>query len=224
MRPILAASLLACTPTLGDEAISTLDQEWMQGQGWKLVGQTISVPESNVLERVSFRASEWSPFDLGYAISIYDWDQDAQHVVGDAYVIELGGLPEGDEVLTHEMDILLKRGSKIAIVIIIENIDVANAGVGYVDSSYEEGSFIGSFGHEKDPWTFGESDAFDMSFEVVFRSCDADVFNDGSLNIFDFLAFQTLFTSGDAKADFNDDGMLNVLDFVAFQSAFQAGC
>jgi hypothetical protein len=38
------------------------------------------------------------------------------------------------------------------------------------------------------------------------------------------MAFQTLFTSGDAKADFNDDGMLNVLDFVAFQSAFQAGC
>jgi endonuclease/exonuclease/phosphatase family metal-dependent hydrolase len=51
----------------------------------------------------------------------------------------------------------------------------------------------------------------------------ADVNQDGSLDILDFVAFQNLFVSGDANADFNGDGELNILDFVAFQEVFTAG-
>jgi len=55
-------------------------------------------------------------------------------------------------------------------------------------------------------------------------SCPADVNGDGKLNVFDFVAFQTLFATGDPAADLNGDGELNVLDFGALQVQFLAGC
>ncbi|MFI4883058.1 MAG: GC-type dockerin domain-anchored protein [Phycisphaerales bacterium JB064] len=55
-------------------------------------------------------------------------------------------------------------------------------------------------------------------------ACQADLDGDGSLTIFDFLAFQNLFDSGDAMADFDGDGSLTIFDFLAFQNAFDAGC
>lgn len=65
-------------------------------------------------------------------------------------------------------------------------------------------------------------------FQVASVSCDdgcvADFNGDGSLNILDFVAYQTAFIAGDDAADVNGDGELNVLDFVAFQAAFVAGC
>ena len=44
------------------------------------------------------------------------------------------------------------------------------------------------------------------------------------LDVFDFLAFQNLFDSGDAAADLDGDGSLTIFDFLAFQSAFDLGC
>ena len=54
--------------------------------------------------------------------------------------------------------------------------------------------------------------------------CYADFDGDGSLNIFDFLAFQNAFDSGDAAADCDEDGSLTLFDFLCFQNAFDAGC
>ena len=54
--------------------------------------------------------------------------------------------------------------------------------------------------------------------------CQADLDGDGVLTIFDFLAFQNLFDTGDARADFDGDGVLTIFDFLAFQNAFDAGC
>ncbi|MFI4915934.1 MAG: GC-type dockerin domain-anchored protein [Phycisphaerales bacterium JB060] len=54
--------------------------------------------------------------------------------------------------------------------------------------------------------------------------CRADLDGDGSLTIFDFLAFQNLFDSGDPLADFDGDGSLTIFDFLAFQNTFDAGC
>lgn len=54
--------------------------------------------------------------------------------------------------------------------------------------------------------------------------CAADFNGDGSLNILDFVAFQSAFQAGEDDADFNGDGQMNILDFVAFQAAFQVGC
>ncbi|MFI4916382.1 MAG: S8 family serine peptidase [Phycisphaerales bacterium JB060] len=54
--------------------------------------------------------------------------------------------------------------------------------------------------------------------------CRADFDGSGTLDIFDFLAFQNAFASGDMAADFDGDGELTIFDFLAFQNEFAAGC
>ena len=58
----------------------------------------------------------------------------------------------------------------------------------------------------------------------VGTACRADIDGDGSLTIFDFLAFQNAFDAGDLLADFDGDGVLTIFDFLAFQNEFDAGC
>ncbi|MEQ9097296.1 MAG: S8 family serine peptidase [Phycisphaerales bacterium] len=59
---------------------------------------------------------------------------------------------------------------------------------------------------------------------VLASSCRADFDGDGSLTLFDFLAFQTSFAAGELRADLDGDGEFTLFDFLAFQSAFDAGC
>jgi len=54
--------------------------------------------------------------------------------------------------------------------------------------------------------------------------CLADVTGDGTLDIFDFLAFQDLFVNSEVLADVNGDGTLNIFDFLAYQDRFTTGC
>ena len=68
------------------------------------------------------------------------------------------------------------------------------------------------------------SDRGVVRFELPGSDCRADLDGDGSLTIFDFLAFQNLFDSGDPAADFDGDGSLTIFDFLAFQNEFDAGC
>ena len=74
-----------------------------------------------------------------------------------------------------------------------------------------------------------ESNAPDQPVRVVRISgeivaCLADLDGDGSLTVFDFLAFQNLFDAGDPIADLDGDEALTVFDFLAFQNLFDAGC
>ncbi|MEO1278034.1 MAG: GC-type dockerin domain-anchored protein, partial [Planctomycetota bacterium] len=55
-------------------------------------------------------------------------------------------------------------------------------------------------------------------------ACLADLDGDGSLSIFDFLAFQNLFDASDPTADLDGDGELTLFDFLEFQNLFDAGC
>ncbi|MEQ9095836.1 MAG: DUF1028 domain-containing protein [Phycisphaerales bacterium] len=58
----------------------------------------------------------------------------------------------------------------------------------------------------------------------VTGGCYADLDGDGSLTIFDFLAFQNLFDASDPIADCDGSGSLDIFDFLCFQNAFDAGC
>lgn len=60
--------------------------------------------------------------------------------------------------------------------------------------------------------------------ERIELACRADLDGDGVLTLFDFLAFQNLFSVGDLAADFDGDGSLTLFDFLAFQNEFAAGC
>ena len=55
-------------------------------------------------------------------------------------------------------------------------------------------------------------------------ACRADVDANGSLNVFDFLAYVNLFVTGDPLADFDGDGELTLFDFMAFRDEFDVGC
>ncbi|MFI4915727.1 MAG: GC-type dockerin domain-anchored protein, partial [Phycisphaerales bacterium JB060] len=59
---------------------------------------------------------------------------------------------------------------------------------------------------------------------VIVVICAADRDADGELTIFDFLAFQNLFDSGDLRADLDQDGQLTIFDFLTYQNRFDAGC
>ena len=55
-------------------------------------------------------------------------------------------------------------------------------------------------------------------------ACAPDLDGNGTLDLFDFLAFTNLFNAGDLAADFDGDGVLDLFDFLAFTNAFNAGC
>jgi hypothetical protein len=63
-----------------------------------------------------------------------------------------------------------------------------------------------------------------IMFYTGGEACYADFDGDGDLTIFDFLAFQNAFDSGDSAADCDEDGSLTLFDFLCFQNAFDAGC
>jgi len=79
------------------------------------------------------------------------------------------------------------------------------------------------FDHQDDPEELIEAEEWVLDNEFPLR-CRADANADGTLNVLDFVGFQTLFGEGDLRADLNTDCELNVLDFVAFQAAFAEGC
>jgi trimeric autotransporter adhesin len=54
--------------------------------------------------------------------------------------------------------------------------------------------------------------------------CRGDCTGEGTLNINDFVCFQTKFAVGDGAADCDSDDVHTIDDFVCFQSAFASGC
>ncbi|MEQ8318256.1 MAG: serine hydrolase domain-containing protein [Phycisphaerales bacterium] len=69
-----------------------------------------------------------------------------------------------------------------------------------------------------------EIDRMVQAGEIAEPPCAADLDADGSLTIFDFLAFQNRFDAGSLETDFDGDGALTIFDFLAFQNAFDLGC
>ena len=59
---------------------------------------------------------------------------------------------------------------------------------------------------------------------TVSYPCDADCDQSGSLDIDDFICFQTRFGLGDPAADCDSLGELDIDDFICFQTMFATGC
>jgi hypothetical protein len=55
-------------------------------------------------------------------------------------------------------------------------------------------------------------------------SCPPDVDKNGTLDLFDFLAYVNLFNASDPDADCTADGLLDLFDFLCYVNAFSAGC
>jgi twitching motility protein PilT len=65
--------------------------------------------------------------------------------------------------------------------------------------------------------------SYSFTFQV-FHACFADCDQSGSLDINDFVCFQTLFATGDPAADCDGSETLNIDDFICFQTSFVLGC
>jgi hypothetical protein len=61
-------------------------------------------------------------------------------------------------------------------------------------------------------------------FGCIDQPCVADCDLSGSLNILDFICFQTAFALEQPAADCDGNGQLDLQDFVCFQSAYALGC
>ena len=70
---------------------------------------------------------------------------------------------------------------------------------------------------------FGESSKFEFNWSLDLP-CQADCDASGSLNIDDFICFQTYFVLGDLAADCDGDTVLTIDDFICFQTSFVLGC
>ncbi|NRA58330.1 MAG: hypothetical protein HRU13_09495, partial [Phycisphaerales bacterium] len=69
---------------------------------------------------------------------------------------------------------------------------------------------------------FGVKEGFVVT--LPSPDCPMDFDEDGSLTLFDFLAFQNLFDARDPRADVDEDGRFTLFDFLTFQTLFDAGC
>ncbi len=58
----------------------------------------------------------------------------------------------------------------------------------------------------------------------IEQMCYPDLNADGSLDLFDFLAFTNLFNANDPGADCTGDGVFDLFDFLCFLNTFNAGC
>ena len=95
---------------------------------------------------------------------------------------------------------------------------------------WDDAAFVGDsqpffivFGQNASPDALADAVAW-VDATLIGVPCRADLDGDGSLSIFDFLAFQNLFDAGDLAADFDGDGSLTIFDFLSFQNEFDAGC
>ena len=71
------------------------------------------------------------------------------------------------------------------------------------------------------------NDGFDLWYvddPTVTKLCLTDLDNSGTLDFFDFLAFQTAFSFKVDRADWDRDGQHTFFDFLAFQNSFAQGC
>ena len=58
----------------------------------------------------------------------------------------------------------------------------------------------------------------------VADACPADCNGDGTLNVLDFVCFQTAWQNQTPAGDCDDNGLYDILDFVCYQGRFQQGC
>lgn len=66
--------------------------------------------------------------------------------------------------------------------------------------------------------------AFSFTGTIDGGTCTPDFDGNGTLDLFDFLAFTNLFNANDPLADLDANGVHDLFDFLAFVNAFNAGC
>ncbi|MGD1916663.1 MAG: GC-type dockerin domain-anchored protein [Phycisphaerales bacterium] len=206
---------------------------------YALHGAELSAPSASWLYTISL--DTWLPSLLGSDRSAFA-DSIAINRRGEAYAVDsvflqrlyAVDLQTGDLSLIAPMDIPFccgVTGLNAAIDFDDQDDDLLWMVIGGFGSNFSrvftidvttgETTFIANL----DPVLPGRN-GFDVDSLAIIPTppCVADFDRDGSLTVFDFLAFQTAFDAGITSADLDEDGQLTIFDFLAFQTAFDAGC
>lgn len=81
------------------------------------------------------------------------------------------------------------------------------------------------WGQGAGPDTYTPSDVQpEITDMYVGSPCYADFDRNGTLDVFDFLAYQNAFAVGDYRADCDGCGSLDIFDFLCFLTLFNDGC
>ncbi len=68
--------------------------------------------------------------------------------------------------------------------------------------------------------TLFNPDQRDSNVDGFGNACDADLTNDGFVNLDDLVAFKAVFFTADADADFDGDDFVSLPDLIVFKAAF----
>ena len=221
MKAACIAGTLLCAAAMGDEIISTFGNDYDITEVWTVVGQTLTIPQANVLDGFTLAMQASTDDPVLFFIYVAPWDADAG-TWGTAVWSDAGFIEGTSLQIFHfdDMGLHLPRDEDYIVLVSLNPALGVEAGVAFVDDDYDAGALVTNIAFA-DPEIWPE---YDMLFSAEFVSCGADFNGDGNLNIFDFLAFQYALKLGKMEADCNGDGILNVLDFVCFQDHFLAGC
>ena len=140
------------------------------------------------------------------------------HVLATAWDVNEHGIVVGESFVEHWGD------SRAFIVLDGEMIDlnelVDDAGGWVLKAAYginDRGQIVG--------WGTRPGATGKQAFRLdLIDPCPADFNKDGSIDVLDFVAFQSAFSVEDPSADCDGDALFKILDFICFQQAFAAGC
>ncbi|UYV13554.1 MAG: hypothetical protein NCW75_04545 [Phycisphaera sp.] len=141
------------------------------------------------------------------------------------------------EIVAVAVDATVEAGTALMVEVSVQDFAVLAGGL-FGDQFFIGGNFLGITGRSyiaTDGCGFPEPIYADCGFVgecnwvIVaegrrLEACPANLDGDGTLTLFDFLAFQNRFDAMDPIADFDGDGDFTLFDFLAFQDAFDAGC
>ena len=167
----------ACATASADETYTTFGHDWGFSLAWSVIGQTMITPgEATVLESFDF-VGEVNFDTVSYAITVYLWDDEGQHVVGDPLFGDFGIMHIGEDPFRHhDIGVLLPPDEKIAVVLSFEFNPGADHGVGATADVWENGSAIATTsGQIENPWLISENTINDLLFTAEWTVCTADV-------------------------------------------------
>ncbi|UYV11794.1 MAG: hypothetical protein NCW75_10850 [Phycisphaera sp.] len=238
---VLAGSGVACSSGTG-ATLTTTDNQWSRS----FTLADFGIDEGFTVHTVEFgvEAMRLPTLPEGeITINLYQIPAGSPPIVGGELVGTSTVIFTPDdlpmlEVVTVDVDGSIDAGTALMVEIAAPDFRALAGGV-FGDSFFIGGNSLGqtAFGYvasiacgvlEPEPFRdcgFGGNCHWVIIAEgQINGGCPADFDGDGSLSIFDFLAFQNAFAAGDLAADLDGDGVLTLFDFLAFQNEFDAGC
>jgi hypothetical protein len=161
------------------------------------------------------------------ATGVYDDIATDTYTVATAEPLINLGLPDSFEFPLVDYDggtegeLIAKNG----VAVFYTSGNLAGGLIGWAQGEGRVLSFSGTLGPDQvNDEEFGVLLSNALEWAAGGSRCYADFTGDGTLDLFDFLAYVNSFNANAGKADCTEDGSLDLFDFLCFVNAFNMGC